>query len=159
MGLLFRKRLRLSKWLSLNLSKSGVGLSVGPPGAKLSVNSKRARMQLGIPGTGIGYRRDVSMSHGEGAGAPTQQPATPPIRRSWSWVWLLLIGLLFAVWWLSGCATVPQSTQAVGPYQPSQTIELYDAAGRRTGYGKVQGGSIELFNPDGSRAGFGKVGR
>lgn len=71
----------------------------------------------------------------------------------------LFIGLLLALWWLSGCATVPQSGQAVGTYQPSQTIELYDAAGRHTGYGKVQGGSIELFNPDSSRAGSGKIGR
>ncbi|PWB80520.1 MAG: hypothetical protein C3F08_04215 [Candidatus Methylomirabilota bacterium] len=71
----------------------------------------------------------------------------------------LLIGLLLAVWWLSGCATAPPSTQAVGTYQPSQTIEFYDAGARHTGYGKVQGGSIELFNPDSSRAGSGKIGR
>lgn len=71
----------------------------------------------------------------------------------------LLIDLLLALWWLSGCAAVPPSTQAVGTYQPSQTIELYDAGGRHIGYGKVQGGSIELFNPDSSRAGSGKIGR
>ena len=48
----------------------------------------------------------------------------------------------------------------VGPAgQPSQTIEFYDASGRHTGYGKVQGGTVELFNADSSRAGFGKTGR
>ena len=48
----------------------------------------------------------------------------------------------------------------VGPAgQPSQTIEFYDASGRHTGYGKVQGGTVELFNADSSRTGFGKTGR
>jgi hypothetical protein len=95
MGLLFRKHLRLSKWLSLNLSKSGLGLSVGPPGAKLSVNQKRARVQLGVPGTGLGYRRDMSLP---------QDATASPARRSWPWAWLLLIGVLLAAWWLFGCA-------------------------------------------------------
>jgi hypothetical protein len=95
MGLLFRKRLRLSKWLSLNLSKSGLGLSVGPPGAKLSVNQKRARVQLGIPGTGIGYRKDMSLP---------QEPTASRAWRSGAWGWLMLIGALLAAWWLFGCA-------------------------------------------------------
>ena len=149
MGLLFRKQLRLSKWLSLNLSKSGVGLSLGPPGAKLSVNPKRARVQLGIPGTGIGYRKDMSLS---------QEPTAPSVRRSWRWGWLLLIGALLVVWWLSGCVATPAGYVGTS-WQPSQTIELYDAAGRHVGYGKVQGGAVELFNRDSSRAGFGKVWR
>lgn len=56
--------------------------------------------------------------------------------------------LALAIWWLSGCATVPQSTQAVGIYQSSQTIELYNPDGTWASHGKVQGGSVEFFNPD-----------
>lgn len=93
MGLLFRKQLRLGKFLSLNLSKSGVGLSVGPPGAKVSVNPKRARMQVGIPGTGIGYRKDVSL-HGEQTPYPRRRPV------AWLIVGLLVLALL--VYLLSG---------------------------------------------------------
>jgi hypothetical protein len=66
---------------------------------------------------------------------------------------------MLAAWWLTGCASLPQSAQSVGTFHPSQTIELYDAAGHRTGYGKVQGGNIELFNPNSTRMGFGKTGR
>lgn len=123
MGLLFRKRLRLSQWLSLNLSKSGLGLSVGPPGAKLSVNQKRARVQLGLPGTGIGYRKDMSLP---------QDPTAAQARRSWAWVWLLLLGVLLAGWWLAGCAATPSGYVA---------------------------GTVELFKFDASRAKLGKVGR
>ena len=73
--------------------------------------------------------------------------------------WRAPFGFVVVAWWLSGCAAIPQSPQAVGTYHPSQTIELYDAAGRRTGYGNIQGGTIELFNPNSTRMGFGKTGR
>ena len=170
MGVLFRKRLRLSKWLSLNVSKSGLGLSVGPSGAKLSVNPKRARVQIGIPGTGIGYRRDVSMPQEGG-----EQPV-PTRRHAGAWLIVGLLALAFLIYLLSGCGfaqwrdqnlrDVAEGRWHVDPAQvstsgagPSQTIEFRDASGRNVGYGRVQGGSIEFFNPDSSRSGFGKVGR
>ncbi|MBI2884185.1 MAG: DUF4236 domain-containing protein [Candidatus Methylomirabilis oxyfera] len=172
MGLLFRKRFRLSKWLSLNLSKSGVGLSVGPPGAKFSVNQKRARVQLGIPGTGIGYRKDVSLPR-EPDAPPLPEPSTSRHRVGF---WLLAaVGLILLILWLSACGFPAWRDQAlrdvaegrwhVDPAQvpasgtSSQTIEFRDASGRNVGYGRVQGGTVEFFNPDSSRAGFGKVGR
>ena len=151
MGFLIRRHLRLSKWLSLNLSKSGVGLSLGRPGAKLSVNPKRARVQLGIPGTGIGYRRDVSLSQ-------QQEPTSPTRRHSGVWVLvgLVLLGLL-VVFLFSGCAAQTWPDQSVRSVStPPQTIELFNADGRHVGYGKVQGGTVDLFNADSSRAGHGR---
>jgi hypothetical protein len=166
MGLLFRKRLRLSKWLSLNVSKSGLGLSVGPPGAKLSVNPKRARMQIGIPGTGIGYRRDVSMPQEGG------EPSIPTRRHTRVWLIVGLVALVSLIYLLSGCGfaqwrdqalrdvaegrwhVIPEQVPAGGA--PSQTIEFYDASGRHLGYGRIQGGGVEFYNMDGSRAGFGR---
>jgi len=170
MGLLFRKRLRLSKWLSLNVSKSGLGLSVGPPGAKLSVNPKRARIQLGIPGTGLGYRRDVSM--------PKEQD-TPPLPerdapRHRAGLWLLAaVGLVLLLVWLSACTSFPawrdqtlrdvaEGRWHVDPEQVpasgtlSQTIEFYDASGQHLGYGVRSGGAVNFYGPDGSRLGYGK---
>lgn len=76
------------------------------------------------------------------------------VKHLFSW-----FGIPLTVWLLSGCATISQSTQAVGTSQPSQIIEFYDASGRHLGYGKVQGGAVEFFNVDGSRRGFGKAGR
>lgn len=171
MGLLFRKRLRLSKWLSLNLSKSGLGLSVGPPGAKVSVNQKRARMQLGIPGTGLGYRRDVSMPKDQSA--PLSEAAAS---RQSVGLWLLAAGLILLIIWLSGCGFPAWRDQAlrdvaegrwhVDPAQvppsgagPSQTVEFYGPGGQHLGYGRVQGETVEFFNPDSSRSGFGRIGR
>ena len=116
MGLLFRKRLRLGKFLSVNLSKSGIDLSVGPTGAKLSLNPKRARMQVGIPGTGIGYRRDVSLTSAHDATPPDSasrpevvaqegQPV-PHLSISWLILGILLVGLLLGPVWSSSALSL-----------------------------------------------------
>ena len=56
MGLNFRKSIKICKGVSLNLSKSGVGLSVGTKGARASINtSGRSSVRVGIPGTGLSY--------------------------------------------------------------------------------------------------------
>lgn len=56
MGLKFRKSIKLSKGVKLNLNKKSVGVSVGGKGAHLSVNSKgRKSATVGIPGTGLSY--------------------------------------------------------------------------------------------------------
>jgi hypothetical protein len=59
MGWNFRRSLRLGP-LKINLSKSGVGYSVGLPGVRLGTDAKGRKYQsLNIPGTGI-YRRDYA---------------------------------------------------------------------------------------------------
>ena len=56
MGLNFRKSIKICKGVSLNLSKSGVGVSVGTKGARASINtSGRSSVKVGIPGTGLSY--------------------------------------------------------------------------------------------------------
>ncbi|HHX07406.1 MAG TPA: DUF4236 domain-containing protein [Erysipelothrix sp.] len=56
MGFRFSKRIKLHKLVNLNLSKGGVGVSVGVPGARFSINSKgRKQASVGIPGTGLSY--------------------------------------------------------------------------------------------------------
>lgn len=55
MGLRFRKTIKLGP-ININLSKSGVGVSAGVPGARVSKTAKgTTRTTLGIPGTGISY--------------------------------------------------------------------------------------------------------
>jgi uncharacterized protein DUF4236 len=43
MGFFFRKSLKVAPGLRLNLSKRGAGLSAGPRGVKVSVNSRGDR--------------------------------------------------------------------------------------------------------------------
>jgi hypothetical protein len=57
MGLRFQKRITLFKGLSINLSKTGASVSVGPRGANLNIRGDQVTGSIGIPGTGISYRQ------------------------------------------------------------------------------------------------------
>ena len=60
MGIRFHRSIKLGKAARLNFSKSGVGLSLGVPGACVSISPKGTMMSLGVPGTGLSYRTSTS---------------------------------------------------------------------------------------------------
>jgi hypothetical protein len=66
MGFYYRKSIRLGPF-RVNVSKSGVGYSVGGPGARTGVSSRGKRYTtFNLPGTGIGYRTSSGSSTGNG---------------------------------------------------------------------------------------------
>ncbi len=69
MGLRFRKRVTILPGLSLNISKSGVGVSAGPRGAKVGVGPRGVHRSLGLPGTGIHYREETTWGAVRNTGA------------------------------------------------------------------------------------------
>ena len=57
MGFRFQRRIRIVPGVRLNLSKSGIGASVGRTGLRLGMDAKRRKyLSLGMPGTGLSYR-------------------------------------------------------------------------------------------------------
>lgn len=61
MGLRFHKTIKLGP-ININLSKSGVGFSVGTKGARVGRTAKgNIRTSVGIPGTGISYVTEKSI--------------------------------------------------------------------------------------------------
>jgi hypothetical protein len=55
MGLVYRKTIKIGP-LNINLSKSGVGFSLGVKGARVGRTAKgKIRTTLSIPGTGLSY--------------------------------------------------------------------------------------------------------
>lgn len=57
MGLRFQRRVKLLPGVHLNLSLSGVGVSVGGRGAHIGVTARRQRYtSVGLPGTGLSWR-------------------------------------------------------------------------------------------------------
>lgn len=61
MGFSFRKSFKIAPGLKLNLSKKGVGFSLGGKHARYSVSSTgRKTKTFRIPGTGITYRTSSS---------------------------------------------------------------------------------------------------
>lgn len=66
MGLYYRKSASFGPF-RVNVSKSGVGWSVGGSGLRTGVSSRGKRYTtFGLPGTGIGYRTSSSPTSGKG---------------------------------------------------------------------------------------------
>jgi len=77
MGFRFFKRIGLAKGVTLNLSKSGGSVSVGPQGARLTLGPQGARISLGIPGTGLYYTTNFSLGKiGKMFGGSSEAEAT-----------------------------------------------------------------------------------
>jgi hypothetical protein len=58
MGFRIRKSISLGKLLKLNISKSGIGVSGGIKGVRLSVAPDgKVRGSVGLPGTGVSYTK------------------------------------------------------------------------------------------------------
>lgn len=66
MGWSFRKSFSLSKFIRLNVSKSGTSVSVGPKGAKVNFGKNGTHINVSVPGTGIRYREKLSSNAKEG---------------------------------------------------------------------------------------------
>lgn len=60
-GIRFLKRIPLLKLITINLSKSGAGVSLGRAGFRLGRTvTGKLYLWLGLPGTGLGYRKYIS---------------------------------------------------------------------------------------------------
>ncbi len=55
MSFRFFRRIRIAPGISLNLSKGGLSVSAGPPGAKFTVGTRGTRATISLPGTGLSY--------------------------------------------------------------------------------------------------------
>lgn len=88
MGFRMRKSFKVAPGVRVNVSKSGVGASVGTRGARYSVHSSgRRTTSVGIPGTGVGWRstasRSRSSSHARASDQRTQAPMSAPPKPGW----------------------------------------------------------------------------
>ncbi len=61
MGFRFFKRMNILPGVTLNLSKSGGSVSVGPRGARFTLGPQGSRITLGIPGSGLFYTTNFSL--------------------------------------------------------------------------------------------------
>jgi len=62
MGLRFRRSIKIAPGIRVNFSKTGIGLSAGVRGARMSVNSHgRVTRSVGVPGTGVFYTKSKTI--------------------------------------------------------------------------------------------------
>ena len=62
MGLRLFRRIKIAPGISINLSKSGLSASAGVRGAHVTLGPRGVRRTVGIPGTGIYYTENNSLS-------------------------------------------------------------------------------------------------
>ena len=71
MGMKFRKSINLGGGTRLNVSRSGVGISTGVKGFRVSKNtSGRSRVTASLPGTGLSYTKEYGSSGSSGNSQP-----------------------------------------------------------------------------------------
>ena len=102
MGFRFQKRIRLFKDLTLNLSKTGTSWTIGGRGASVNIKDGKATGNVGIPGTGLSYRRRLTDS----TESPETATETPIETQSSSGVGaIVLVIILIALGYFIGKAT------------------------------------------------------
>lgn len=58
----FQKRIQILPWVHLNISATGVSLSLGPPGLSINIGKKGTKLTAGIPGTGLSSTHQLSVA-------------------------------------------------------------------------------------------------
>ncbi len=64
MGFRFQRRIPLSKLARLNVSKTGISISLGKKGASINIGKDGITGNAGIPGTGLSYREKLTGKSG-----------------------------------------------------------------------------------------------
>jgi tetratricopeptide (TPR) repeat protein len=80
MGFRLYKSVGLGKGLRLNISKTGIGVSAGIPGLRYSVHSSGRRVRtVGLPGTGLYYRKDTYAGRRSGSSRTSARAGRAPV--------------------------------------------------------------------------------
>jgi hypothetical protein len=90
MSFRFQRRIKILPGLRLNVSKTGISWTVGTRGASVTSRDGKLTGNVGIPGTGLSYRKRLDLPESE---ADNQQTKTEP-QRSGAPSWLLLAVVL-----------------------------------------------------------------
>ncbi|GMA52006.1 hypothetical protein GCM10025857_68290 [Alicyclobacillus contaminans] len=77
MGWVFRKCIRIGKMFRINISKRGVGYSVGLGGVRYSKGPSGKRVRVTFPGTGVYYEERLSGPKQSETKRTTPQNQTP----------------------------------------------------------------------------------
>ena len=96
MAFRFQKRIKILPGLRLNVSKTGFSWTVGTRGASVTTRDGNLTGNVGLPGTGLSYRKRLDLPEAEPV--PVAEPISqePPAKRSTSGApsWLLLLFVL-----------------------------------------------------------------
>lgn len=116
MGLRFQRSIGFGRFFRLNFSKTGVGLSAGVPGVRLSAHSSGRKMAtISLPGTGLSYRKILAGSRRRDRDAPV---------RPWACLRATILGLRVDRAFASGLVMLVQYGATAG------ALERFERAAR-----------------------------
>jgi hypothetical protein len=90
MAFRFQKRIKILPCLRLNVSKTGISWTVGMRGASVTARDGKLTGNVGVPGTGLSYRKRLDLPDSE----PETQDTQTSHQRSGAPSWLILIIVL-----------------------------------------------------------------
>jgi hypothetical protein len=90
MAFRFQKRIKILPGLHLNVSKTGISWTVGTRGASVTARGGKLTGNVGLPGTGLSYRKRLDLPDLD----PTTQDPQTPHQSSGAPSWLILIIVL-----------------------------------------------------------------
>ena len=96
MAIRLRRRIKLPGGLSLNVGKTGVGVSGGIRGARVGVNSRGTYTSVGVPGTGVSSFQYVGKKMTQKTGIQTVQ------NKNFSLVKTMLYVVFFPILFING---------------------------------------------------------
>jgi hypothetical protein len=102
MGLNFRKSLSLGKLFRLNFSKSGISVSAGVKGARVSIGKNGIRETVSLPGTGLSWSEQQSFKKIKKAVTGKDEvgsPSKPKKNRKWmQLIWVAVVAGAFMLY-------------------------------------------------------------
>jgi hypothetical protein len=90
MSFRFQRRIKILPGLRLNVSKTGISWTMGTRAASVTARDGKLTGNVGLPGTGISYRKRLDLPDSD----PTTQEPQTPHQRSGTPFWLLLAIIL-----------------------------------------------------------------
>ena len=101
MAFRFQKSIKILPGVRLNISKTGVSCTVGTRGASVTARDGNLTGNVGIPGTGLSYRKRLKFPLSK-TETPNTEPASEALKRSSHRPHWLLILIILAIGVLIG---------------------------------------------------------
>jgi len=111
MGFRFRDVISFGPYLRINVSKSGIGLGIGPRGLSMSLGSAGLRKSVGIPGSGMSYQETTGWKQLNKVAA-SASPGPHTGTGIGTWIWKVLLISMMVVMAYKACSSNKMVSQS-----------------------------------------------
>ena len=111
MGLIFRRSVKILPGLKVNVGKKGTSVTVGTRGAHVTYGKGRKTASVGVPGTGVYYRKTISTKEKTPVNAAYSAQQQIPQRtkaenQTWGFVFLAIGIVILLLAFLASLQTI-----------------------------------------------------